>query len=99
MAKFKAGTSGNPGGRPVGSKNRVRTPIKEELREWLSDTWPQIKRDIKTMKPEDRAKFWERILAYELPRPKDPLEVNMDVRHLSEDQVDELLDRILDRKT
>ena len=50
------------------------------------------------MKPEDRVRIWEKILAYDLPRPKDPLEVNMDVRHLSEDQVDSLLDRILERK-
>lgn len=98
MARYKPGNSGNPGGRPAGSKNKLRAPLKEELREWLSDTWPQIKRDVKAMKPEDRVRIWEKILAYDLPRPKDPLEVNMDIRHLTEDQVDSLLDRILERK-
>jgi len=39
MARYKQGESGNPAGRPVGSKNKVTPVTVDEVREFVNDNW------------------------------------------------------------
>ena len=69
MARYKEGESGNPAGRPVGSKNKVTPVTVDEVREFVNDNWEGIKRDFRKMEPADRVQCYLQLLRYVLPTP------------------------------
>jgi hypothetical protein len=68
MSKFKPGKSGNPQGRPKGSKNKTTTEIKEKWREVLENQMQNLEQDLESMKPEDRVKLIASISEFFIPK-------------------------------
>ncbi len=62
------GKSGNPGGRPKGTPNKITTSMKEWVEELLSKNQKQLQKDFKKLMPKDRLMIAERLLHYVLPK-------------------------------
>jgi hypothetical protein len=97
---FKKGQSGNPTGRPAGTKNKATEDLRTKINAWIEDNWDEMKQDYRDMEPEKRLAFFEKLLKYAVP----PLQsINMEVegrvsqelKQLSYEQVEEIAERIL----
>jgi hypothetical protein len=67
---FKRGISGNPAGRPPGTKNRVNDEIRTRINNFLDDNFETVENDIMELEPRDRIKFFIELLQYGLPKLK-----------------------------
>lgn len=94
MARYKEGQSGNPTGRPKGAKNKIEPLTKQTITEFLSEQWPTIQRDFKKMEPAARIQHFMKLLAFVMPQPKQT-DLNVDFTRLSDDQIDQLVEKIL----
>ena len=56
---FQPGQSGNPGGRPIGSKNKVQDEIKEAFAKLLQNKIPELESWITRVAEKDPAKALE----------------------------------------
>lgn len=61
MAKFEAGKTGNPAGRPAGAKNKAVPVTRDELTRFLNDEWPGVKRDFRKLEPVERIEWFIRL--------------------------------------
>ena len=52
---FERGKSGNPDGRKKGTPNRTTEEVRQALLKLLDENLDQLRKDLKTMKPRDRA--------------------------------------------
>lgn len=70
MAKFTKGTSGNPNGRPKGSKGKAKQSLLERVQNLIDDNLDLIEKDLKSpkLKPADRIKAITGLLQYVLPK-------------------------------
>lgn len=68
MTKFSPGQSGNPGGRPRGSKNRADQELKDWVRDFVDGQRNQFKRDMKALTAGQRVKIMEKLFGYVIPR-------------------------------
>ena len=55
-------------GRTKGSANKVTTALRERINSFLSDKWESIEHDFDLLEPKDRLHFFEKLLAYSLPK-------------------------------
>jgi hypothetical protein len=99
---FKKGVSGNPTGRPIGSKNKTTEEIREKISDFLNEVWPQVQTDFKELDPEKRMFFYEKLLKYSIPPLQSismQAEIKSDLDRLSDDQLAELADRLIELNT
>ena len=70
---FEKGKSGNPKGRPKGAANKDNQNLKEFVEYLLNSKREKLEKDFDTLKPYERLKMFERLLAYVLPKqqPRD----------------------------
>jgi hypothetical protein len=94
MAKFKKGESGNPNGRPKGTPNRTTTEIKELMNEFVSKNLDDLQQQYDELPAREKLQFFERVLKYVIPQQRDVTQ-NIDVNNLTEEQMDDLIDKIL----
>ncbi len=66
--RFSKGKSGNPGGRPKGSKNRGPGELRKKVNALIDENWGQIEKDLKKLKPVERVNFFSRLLEYSIPK-------------------------------
>lgn len=64
---FKKGESGNPNGRPKGSKNRTTEELRMMLKQIIDDNLDDLYDDIRKMKPIPRAMILEKLIKYNIP--------------------------------
>ncbi len=91
---FQKGISGNPGGRPRGSKNKATTEVRERLRDFCSNNWPRFERDFKQRQPLERAQLFERLLKFVVPVMKET-DLSLTLEKLTDSQLDQLVERIM----
>jgi hypothetical protein len=65
---LKKGTTNNPAGRPAGTPNKVTQELRERIKNFLEDNWPQIEQDFSALDPEKRFLLFEKLLQYAVPR-------------------------------
>lgn len=68
MGKFEKGKSGNPNGRPKGSRNKTHKELRAMLVDALQDEFQSLRENLKTLPFEKRAIVIARLLPYVLPR-------------------------------
>jgi hypothetical protein len=85
---FEKGTSGNPGGRKRGSRNKSPEQIRSLFQTFINRNIQGLQADYDCMEPRDRLAFIEKLTKYVLPRPLNELE------RLTDEQLDELLNRL-----
>lgn len=87
------GKTNNPNGRPVGSKNKVNTEVKEKIEQAVLDNVTGVMKDFKALKGEKKVKYFIELAKIVLPRPKDPEEEEEINRRNNE-----LLERLFPRR-
>lgn len=68
---FEAGKSGNPSGRPVGSKNRTTKELQFRISEFVGDNIEKIQEDFDRMSPVDKFKVITTLLPFVVPKLQD----------------------------
>jgi hypothetical protein len=91
---FEKGKSGNPEGRPPGIKSKATTAVKELVESMITDNVVSIKAEFATLKGEKKIKAFIDLLPYLVPRLQST-SLDIELERLSDEQVDELYNRIL----
>ncbi len=68
---FEAGISGNPSGRPVGSKNRTTKELQLRICEFVGDNIEKIQDEFDRMSPVDKFKVLTTLLPFVVPKLQD----------------------------
>ena len=90
------GKTNNPNGRPKGSQNRTTKEIKELLNNFISDNLDDLQAEYNNLDAKEKLQFFERVLKYVLPQQRD-INQTIDVSNLSEAEMDQLIERALQK--
>ncbi|MGB4013647.1 MAG: DUF5681 domain-containing protein [Bacteroidales bacterium] len=90
---FVKGQSGNPAGRPKGSKNKVTKDVKEWLLELFYNHASTLDIDLKAMTPRERWDVITKILPFIVPRLQ-AMQAKIDLNNLSDDQLKTIIEAI-----
>ena len=82
------------GGRPKGVPNKMTADLKSRIAQIVQDGFDAIESDLAELEPKDRVGAYLKMLEYLLPRQ---LESKIDVSRLSDDEVEALLNRALNK--
>lgn len=91
---FEKGQSGNPGGRPKGSGNKVTTQLRETITGFLEDRFDQVKKDFSKLSPASRVRLYIELLQYSVPKLQS-VQVETEFDRLPDDQLQELADKVI----
>ena len=80
------------GGRKSGSTNRTSTDIKSKIAALIDDQFDTIQADLETLEPKDRVSAYLKFMEYVLPKQR---EQKIDLSTLTDEQIDDLLDKAL----
>jgi hypothetical protein len=90
--RFRSGESGNPAGRPKGSKNRSTEAIRGVLAAFIADNLPDIQQHYDSLKPAEKLQFIDKIIKHVLPAPLP------DYERMTEEQFERFLNEIRNKK-
>jgi len=79
--RFKPGQSGNPNGRPPGSRNKANQEIKKVFQDILNENVETLRQDIAGLQPEKRVQALLKIAEFLLPKPQN-IDLQLEYRHL-----------------
>lgn len=101
---FKAGMSGNPAGKPKGAKNKSTKELKSLVTEFIGENWPRIQEDFqnKKLNPKERMNFMLGLLKFAVPimgSNKSTLDIKADLQRLSDEQLDQVIQRLTQTQT
>jgi hypothetical protein len=83
------------GGRQKGTPNRIKTELKDSINKIVKDNIDTLQEDLKQLEPKDRISLLLRFIEYIIPKEKSE---RIDFSSLSEEEVDELIQRILNEQ-
>ncbi len=90
---FMKGVSGNPTGRPKGSKNKAAGDLREMVINFLEEKFPTVVENYELLEPKDKLKFYNDLLQYGLPKLQSVSTVT-DFENMSEEKLDEIIKRL-----
>lgn len=80
------------GGRQKGSLNRTNKDLKSRITELVENGFEAIENDLEALEAKDRIATYLKLLEYILPKQR---ETKIDISSLSEQEIDELLEKAL----
>ena len=85
----------NPNGRPKGVPNKISADLRQRISDFLNNKWASVETDFDTLEPKERLMFFERLLQYSIPKQKEVTKI--DIGSLTDEEVDQLLDKALNK--
>lgn len=84
----KKGQTGNPNGRPVGSKNKTTNEIKILINQFISGNLDTLQREYDLLEPKEKLQFFKDLLKFLVPS-KTEAEIKAEViqPELTEEQI------------
>ncbi|KAF0132034.1 MAG: hypothetical protein FD155_558 [Bacteroidetes bacterium] len=64
----KKGNTGNPAGRPKGSKNKVSTELKTWVQMLITSNTEQLEKDLQSLEPNQKWVIIEKLLQFVIPK-------------------------------
>jgi hypothetical protein len=90
---FQKGLSGNPAGKPRGAKNRVHKLLRENIVDFLSDEFENVKKVYAKLSPRDKLRFYTDLMAYGIPKLQ-AMSLDVDFDKMTDEQLDEIIERL-----
>jgi hypothetical protein len=78
------------GGRQSGTPNKVTTDLRTWINDLLNDNRRQITKDIKSLEPQQRVMFFEKLLNYAVPKMQS-VEAKIDLNNLTDEQLNTVI--------
>lgn len=94
---FKKGESGNPEGKPPGTKNKINQEIRQRIANFLDENFDKVKEDLEELEPRDRVRFYIELLQFGLPKLK-AIELSNDPNSISDEDLNLILKILRDAK-
>lgn len=88
------GKTNNPNGRPKGSPNKLTSDLKNRIAQIVENGFENVESDLEALEAKDRVNAYLKFLEYLLPKQR---ETKIDVSSLSDDEVEELLNKALNK--
>jgi hypothetical protein len=88
------GKTNNPKGRPKGVPNKLSADLKSRIAQIVENGFEAIESDLEALEPKERVGAYLKFLEYLLPKQR---ETKVDVSQLSDDEVEELLNKALNK--
>lgn len=66
--KYQKGQSGNPQGRPKGSKNKVKSRLLNAITSIVEDNIERLQEDLDSLEPQERVKAVTNLIGYIIPK-------------------------------
>ena len=92
--KFEKGNSGNPYGRPKGSKNKTGEELRNLISGFLEKRFAGIVKDYKTLATKDRIKVYVDLLQYSVPKLQG-ISTDTGFERLTDEQFEEIINRLI----
>lgn len=94
MAKFKAGQSGNPSGRPPGAVNKLNRSIRELMHDFLIEKIEELPALWGKLSPRDKVNFIKDIMPYYKAKLQAISISDLDFENLSDEQLDLIINKL-----
>lgn len=91
--KFEKGKSGNPSGRPKGTKNKVTTDVKQFIQDIIDDNAESLAASFAFLDPSEQWRIAERLFAYIVPK-QSATKTEVDFNNLTEEQIDAIVGQL-----
>lgn len=88
------GKTNNPNGRPKGVPNKITTDLKGRIAQIVENGFVTIESDLEALEAKDRINAYLKLLEYLLPKQR---ETKVDISSLSDEEVEVLLDKALNK--
>lgn len=88
------GKTNNPNGRPKGVPNKMTADLKSRIAQIVENGFEVIEGDLEVLEAKDRVNAYLKFLEYLLPKQR---ETKIDVSSLSDEEVEELLNKALNK--
>lgn len=82
------------GGRQKGTPNRLTTDLKSRIAEVVENGFEAIESDLEALEAKDRINAYLKLLEYVMPKQR---ETKIDISNLSDEEVEELLNKALSK--
>ena len=82
------------GGRTAGTPNRITGDLKSRITALLDEQFDTIADDLEALEPKDRVTAYLKLVEYVLPKQR---EQKIDLSTLSDGQIDDLLNKALNK--
>ena len=90
---FNKGISGNPSGKPKGTKNKVGQQLRETISNFLAENFELVIQDFKELGPKDRTRLYCDLLQYGLPKLQ-AVTNEIQFERLTDSQLDEIIENL-----
>lgn len=91
---LQKGKTNNPNGRPKGVGNKLNNDLKSRIAQIVENGFEAIETDLEALEAKDRITAYLKLLEYILPKQR---ETKIDISNLTDEEVDELLDKALNK--
>jgi hypothetical protein len=87
---FEKGTSGNPQGKPAGTKNKNSVQIRSMIEQFIIENFHVIVDDFNKLPEKERYKVLCNLLQYTIPKPQ----AEIGFERLTDDQLNEIIEKL-----